>query len=123
MSKYANAGELRTPVKFVRVDKTDDSAGYQVPTEINVFGTDENNEEIYLRVKWVNSHGTEVFSAAKLEIQQPAILTCRYSPLINDTLLVYKKGDPQPYEIVSCDDVEEKHRWLEIAVKRKSSAR
>ena len=118
MSKFANPGELRTHVQFMRVDLQSDQAGYQVPVEANVFGSGT-----YIPVKWVNAHGTEVFTAAKLELQQPATLTCRYSPLIDDTLLVYKKGDPNPYEIISCDNVEERNRWLEITVKRRVSAR
>lgn len=122
MSKFANPGELRTRVKFVKAVFTTDAAGYQAPTETNVFGVSNGNDN-YLRAKWVNAHGSEAFSADKLELQQPATITCRYSPLINDKLLVYKYGDTEPYEIISVDNVEERNRWLEIAVKRRVSAR
>nr|DAR46642.1 MAG TPA: putative head-tail adaptor [Caudoviricetes sp.] len=59
----------------------------------------------------------------QLELREPATITMRYSPLINEQLLIYKGSDAQPFEVISIDDVEERHVWLEIKVQRKVSAR
>lgn len=118
MSKSANAGELRTAVFFKRVDRVTDADGYSSEQEVNVFGEDN-----HVLVKWVNAHGSEVFTAMQLELREPATITMRYSPLINEQLLIYKGSDAQPFEVISIDDVEERHVWLEIKVQRKVSAR
>ena len=118
MSKEANAGELRTPVYFMRLEKRTDEDGVPINWEVNIFG-----EGAPLRCKWVNGHGTEVFAAMQMNIQEPATITCRYSPLITKNQIVSKMGDPKPYATISLDNVEEKNKWLEIKVKRRSQAR
>ena len=118
MSKAANPGELKTPVYFVRHVKTTDDEGDHIESIVNVFG-----ENVAVRCKWVNAHGTEAFEALKLQLREPATITCRYSPLINRTLDVLKGTDPDPYEIVSIDNVQEQGMWLEIKVQRKEAAR
>lgn len=123
MSKSANAGELRTPVYFKRIERTTDSDAIPQEHEVNVFGQDEAGNDIPVRVKWVNAHGTEAFTAMQLKLREPATLTMRYSPRINAGLLVYKRSDKEPYEIISIDNVEERNKWLEIKVQRKVAAR
>lgn len=113
MAKFANAGELRTPIKFVAITRTTDAAGYPTETETEVLKT---------RCKWVNVHGSEVFTAMQQQLREPATITMRYSPLINQKLILYKGADPRPYGVISIDDVEDRHRWLEIKVQRKSEA-
>ena len=52
MCKFANPGELRTPVAFKHTVRSTDGMGFPVEEERNVFG--EGRE---VRVKWVNAHG------------------------------------------------------------------
>lgn len=118
MSKYANPGELRTPVFFVRIERTTDPEGYTTDSEINVFG-----EGVPVMTKWVNAHGTDAFAAMTLSLREPATVTCRWSPRIRPDCLIYKAGDTDPYEIISLDNVEERNTWLEIKVQRKVAAR
>lgn len=118
MSKYANPGELRTPVRFCRVVRERDSEGIPFEREENVFGEGKT-----IHVKWVNAHGNEVFSAMTLQINEPAAITCRYSPLIRSDLIVYRDNDPEPYEVISVDNVEQRNHWMEIKVKRREAAR
>lgn len=123
MSKSANPGELRTPVFFKSVTRTLDAEGIPGTVEVNVFGEDVSGKPIPIMCKWVNAHGSEVFRAMELQLLQPATITCRYSNLINETLVVYKDGDTTPFEIISIDNVEERGFWMEIKVQRKVSAR
>lgn len=118
MSKYANAGDLRTPVYFKSVARTTGDNGYPTETETNVFGA---GKAVFC--KWVNAHGTEVMTAMELDVKEPATITMRYSPLIVPTLIVYRGTDADPYEIISIDDVEERHVWLEVKVRRRTAAR
>lgn len=119
MSKSANPGELRTKVFFIKNSRAKDREGYFTDVEINVFGAG-----IPCMCKWVNAHGNEIFQTMQLEIREPATITTRYSPKLCDPkLTVYKADDPMPYEIISIDNVEERNKWLEIKVQRKSGAR
>lgn len=123
MSKFANPGELRTPVLFMREVKTVDEDAVTTVEEQCVFGKDENDADIPIYCKWVNVHGYEVWQAKELELADPATITTRYSPLlIDETLIVYKYGDDRPYEVVSIDNVEQKNVWLEIKVQRRVAA-
>lgn len=118
MSKYANPGELRTPVVFRKVTRAINANGFPEETETALFG----GEAIF--VKWVNAHGTEVWEHAQQSVRDRATLTLRYSPALTDeTLLAYRDGTDGPFEIVSADDVENRHVWLELTVQRKVSAR
>ena len=118
MSKSANAGELRTPVYFKREERVTNKNGYPAVAEVNVFGEDK-----YVLTKWVNAHGTEAFMAMQMQLREPATITMRYSPLIDEKLLVYKGSDPEPYEVISIDNVEERGAWLEIKVQRRVGGR
>lgn len=127
MAKSANAGDLRTPIIVENYPESQDGDGYPVKVWANVFGADKE-----YRVKWVNVHGTEVFEAMRLELNELATLTGRYSSLITDQCRILLASDESKqtaekdklyYEIISVDDVENRHEWLEIKVKRQVSAK
>lgn len=109
MSRHANPGELRTPVRFVTVTRTQDGESYYTESETVALET---------VAKWVNVHGSEAFSDDMVKLSEPATLTCRYNALIQPDQLIYKGTDPVPFEIISLDNVEERGFWLEIHVKR-----
>ena len=123
MAKYANAGELRTIVYFKQVIRITDADGFTEETENNVFGQDEFGQDVPVKCKWENAHGTEVFAGMQLKLKEPATLTMRYSPKINKQLLCYIKGDKNPYELISIDNVNNLGRWLELKIQRKEGAR
>ena len=124
MAKRARAGELRTLVYFRRAVRGTDEEGYPLPDrEEPVFKLDGSGQEMGVHCKWVNAHGSEVFSSMQLQLREPATLTMRYSPKIDSTQLVYRRGDPRPYESISVDNVEDRGKWLEIKVQRKGAAR
>ena len=135
MSKDANPGELRVPVIVEEFTNPGvDANGYRTGTWLNVFG-DKN-----LKVKWVNLHGSEAWQEMSLQLKEPATLTSRFSPLITETCRILKNSDVVKrdrliaegkqdeadglyFEVISLDDVENRHEWLEIRVKRMVSAR
>lgn len=118
MSKSANPGELRTPVRIVSIKHDTDEEANAVDVEENVFG-----EGISINVKWVNAHGTEALEAMQLQLREPATVTMRYSPKVKPDCLLYKAENQNPYEIISMDNVEERCAWLELKVQRRVAAR
>ena len=127
MAKSANAGELRTPIIVEKYTETQNSNAYPVKAWVNVFGTGKQ-----YRVKWVNVHGAEVYEAMRMDLNEPATLTARYSPLITPQCRILHAADASKtaaekdklwFEIISIDDVENRHQWLEIKVKRQVSAK
>ena len=47
----------------------------------------------------------------------------RYSPLVKRDQLIYRENDPDPYEIISLDNVGNRREWLELKVQRLEGAR
>lgn len=123
MAKQAGAGELRTRIYIRKAAKTINENGVAQRKEQSIFACGPQGEERIYHCKWVNAYGVEAFTAMQLQIQEPATLTMRYSPLIQPDQLIYKIGDPLPYEIISVNDVEDRHRWLEVKVRRGRAAR
>ena len=124
MSKRANPGELRTKVYFKRTERGRDGDGYPTETIVNAYGTDGEGNDVPAMCKWVNIHGNAAWEVVELKLREPATITTRYSPLIDDIkLAVYRENDPDPYEIISINNVEMRGAWLEFKVQRRSAAR
>ena len=111
MSKYANAGELRTPVTIMKLIDGTDEDGFPRQEWVDLFG-------MPVLCKWVNAHGSEVYEGMRLGLQDTATLTMRYSPQINARCRIFLQDDPDPFEVISLDNVENRREFLEIKVKR-----
>ncbi len=119
MAKSARAGELRTRIQvFAPVEGGVDADGYPIEGTVNVFGEGGSR-----RCKWVNAYGREVYDARQAGVTEPATLTMRYTDKVTTVCTVYKGDDPKPYEVISVNDVEERHAWLEVKVQRRSAAK
>lgn len=116
MARSTNAGEMRTRIKVFDVPEgeTLNENGYPVRGPFNVFGEGESR-----MCKWVNAYGSEVYTAQAAGLTEPATLTMRYTPKVTPTCLIYKGADLRPYEVISVNDVEDRHAWLEVKVSRK----
>lgn len=123
MAKSANAGELRTNLFFKKIVRETDDEGFNTEIEKDLF-TRADGTAVPVKGKWVNAHGSEVFEAMKMELRDPATITTRYSPKLEDiTLTMYKEHDPVPFEVISVDNVENRNTWMEIKVQRKKAAK
>lgn len=124
MAKRAGAGGLRTKIQVFDLlrDENGDAAldedGYPVVVPVNVFGEGQTRY-----CKWVNAWGSEVYAARQAGVTEPATLTLRYTPKITTTCIIYRGKDPKPYEVISVNDVEDRHAWLEVKVQRKAAVR
>lgn len=120
MAKRASAAQLRTRIQVFDVPDGDgsDKDGYEGAGAVNVFGAGRHR-----RCKWVNAHGPDVYEATRLGLEEAATLTMRYTPGITPTCVIYRGDDPRPYEVISINDVEDRHVWLEVRVRRKVAAK
>ena len=122
MAKRAPAGALRTRIQIFdyprdeRGEPARDRDGYPAQGPVNVYGPGAVRH-----CRWVNAHGREAYEARQAGVTEPATLTLRYSPRLTATCLIYRHGDPAPYEVVSVDDVENRHTWIEVKVQRKTA--
>lgn len=119
MAKSAGAGELRTRIYVLdrpldeRGEERLDSGGYPADEPVNVFGAGRGRW-----CRWVNAWGREVYEARQAGVTEPATLTLRYTDKITTTCVIYRGRDPRPYEVISINDVDNRHAWLEVKVQR-----
>lgn len=123
MAKRISAGNLRTRIYIRKTVKRVDGEGVGGMREVSIFADPPDQPERVYHCKWDNAYSVEAVAAMQLQIEEPATLTMRYSTLIQPDQLIYKLGDPIPYEIISVNDVEDRHCWLEVKVHRRRAAR
>jgi SPP1 family predicted phage head-tail adaptor len=106
--RISNPGEMRTFITLQkRLSVSQDAGGFPQPAypqEYTCWG------------KWVNFHGSEVFSAQAAGVESGATVTIRYRSDLDETWRIVKGG--LVYEIISMDDIQNRHEYLEIKVKR-----
>ena len=116
MAKRSATGKMNTSIKIVR----------QTPDVLNDEGMLVNDGEIIVadtKCEWKNAHGTEVIEALRLGQKELATLTFRFHYDVTSDCILYKFGDDKPYEILSIDDVENRHEWIEMKIARMTKAR
>jgi head-tail adaptor len=116
MAKKTNPGQMRTKIIIKRrACLAQDKDGYPIEDWDDISAAP-------LPCKWQNAHGTEIFASSQYQERERAILTMRYNPRITTECRIYKMGDERYFEIVSVDDVDDRHAWLELAVERRTAA-
>ena len=117
MAKSVTAGAMRTRVTVKKPTTVIDADGISALSWANVLsGTN------MLRCKWVSAHGTDVVDNMRNELGQVATITCRFTSLINQQCRVWYENEAQTdanaWEIISVNDPEDAHKYLEITLKR-----
>lgn len=102
-----NPGEMRTSVVLKKREVATDAGGFHAATWTTLATVFS---------KWVNVHGREAWDAQAAGAESAATVTIRYRNDIDTTCAVEKDG--VVYEIVSVDDIQERHELLELKVKR-----
>jgi SPP1 family predicted phage head-tail adaptor len=117
MAKEARAGQMKTQITVKALTPGTDGQGYPTETWTDIF-------DGRIWCMWVNAHGTEVYDAMRLDLNEPATITTRYTDKINVRCRIWREPDPlkqtaaNAYEVISVDDVGDEHKFLEIKVKR-----
>jgi SPP1 family predicted phage head-tail adaptor len=105
--KTTNPGELRTSIALQSRTVASGDGGFKVAgwsTQATVWA------------KWSHAHGAEVWTAQAVQAEAPATVLIRYYAGLDTTWAVLKGSDR--YEIVSVDDIFERHEYMELKVKR-----
>jgi SPP1 family predicted phage head-tail adaptor len=105
--KVINPGELRTQITLESLGVSAETGGFQVPTW-SALAT--------VWSRWKNAHGTEALASGTVDAEAPAAVLIRYLAGLDTTCAVSKGG--VRYEIVSLDDIEERHEFIELKVRR-----
>jgi SPP1 family predicted phage head-tail adaptor len=106
-SGVTNPGELRTQVVIKSRSVTQDAGGFPVASWATVAT---------VWAKWTNVHGSEAWAALQAQASDAATVLVRYRSGVDTTGAIEKSG--VLYEIVSVDDVQNRHEYMEIKVKR-----
>ena len=105
--RVINPGELRTKVVLQSRTFASQAGGFQAPTWATAA-------TVWCR--WTGAHGSEVWAAQAVEASQPATVLIRYRLDVDLTYSLTLDGIR--YEIVSVDDIQQRHEYMELKVQR-----
>lgn len=108
--KVTNPGELRTQVVLERPAIVENAGGFK-SLSYSTIAT--------VWAKWENVHGSEVWAAESVQASEPATLLIRYRSDIDETCTV--SLGTKRYRIVSLDDVQNRHEYIELKLSRQIS--
>jgi SPP1 family predicted phage head-tail adaptor len=120
MIKPINPGDLRTRITLLSRSLVQDTGGFQTP-RYTTLAT--------VWAKWVNVHGQETWLAQTAQAEQAATVTIRYRSGVDATIAIakgtYSVTNALPsvftggvFDLVSFDDIQEGHRYIEMKLKR-----
>jgi len=107
-----NPGQMQTLVNLNQRSVTT-TAGFQVPGVGSAIASN-------VWARWKNSHGSEAWTITlTLAAAQLATIIIRYVAGLDNTCLVVRGSEV--WEIVSMDDINDLHEFIEINLKRLTS--
>lgn len=105
--KAINPGDLRTKISLHERTVTTLDGGF------TKAGTSKLGD---VWSRWVNAHGSETWVIATNQFRSAATVLIRYRDDIDTTCVVEKSG--LLFEIVSMDDIQNRHEYIELKVAR-----
>jgi len=107
-NKITNPGELNTLITLQSATISKDAGGAQKP-----IWTDLTPPSVWAR--WKNAYGPEMIAAQAVQGQALATVMIRYRPDVNIGVSILKGTDR--WEIISVDDIEDRHEYMELSVR------
>lgn len=104
-AKVTNPGELRTRISLEPRTVSQDAGGFMATSPGTV---------VAVWARWTNVHGSEVWAAQAQQALRPATVLIRYLAALEETWTVLKGSER--YEILSIDDIGERHEYQELKV-------
>lgn len=113
MLKFNN---LNTAIRIKKLDSSQstnrtNNNGFPVENWIDVV-----DEDIFC--EWQNKFGDEALKAAERKAQESGTIKLWYIPGINQQCRITRLEDGAVFEIISVDDVNNRHQQLVIEIKR-----
>jgi SPP1 family predicted phage head-tail adaptor len=109
-------GELRTRIRIQHNLKTIGSSGFNKDIWVDIGNISDTEQPKYIFAKWQNAFGNEVWVAESAQVKNSATVTVRYNFAITNTCRIIR-DDGMVYQIVGIDDVDQRHRFMQIKVK------
>jgi SPP1 family predicted phage head-tail adaptor len=106
--RVTNPGDLRTPISLYPKTLATDAGGAQQT------GLGEKIADVW--AQWKNVHGNEVWASQAIHAVAPATVTIRWRGDVNGDIVLQKGSEY--FEVLSLDDIEERHEYLELKVTR-----
>ena len=104
-TKVTNPGEMRTRITLKSRTVTLGTGGFQTSTSTTIAA---------VWAKWVGVHGSEAWAANTVNATRAATVLIRYRDDVDETCMVVLDGEN--YEIVSMDDIQQRHEYIELKV-------
>ena len=109
-TKVTNPGEMRKKVTLKRRLPTIDPGGFQKESLVTVAS---------IWAKWIGVHGSEAWAANANNALRAATVTIRYRDDVDETCVIDLDG--LNYEIVSMDDIQQRHEYIELKLQLERS--
>jgi SPP1 family predicted phage head-tail adaptor len=101
--KPFNPGELSTKITLQKQTVSQQAGGFDVPNYITIADA---------WARWTNVHGSEVWASQAVQAKAPATVLIRYRADVDLTCVLLLDG--KVYEIISIDDIQNRHEYQEI---------
>lgn len=111
--KSARIGQMHTRIRIFSQTKGVDSDGFPTEAWANVFGGNE-----FCWCNWTNAHGSDVWENMKLDLKETATITLWYTNLLTAECRIQHEDDPDRWEVLSIDNVDDQRKYLEVKVKK-----
>lgn len=108
-------GEMRTRVIVRKIKSGLDAEGFNVRGYEDLFSG-------AIWCKWEWERGTETFENERQRLEERAVLTMRYSNKVTTRCMIWKDKETDPWEVVSLNDIDDRHRWLRLTLRRSVKA-
>ena len=104
-------GEMRTRVTIKRKRNGIDSEGFNTMEYESLF-----KKSVWCKWEW--ERGTETFENERRKLEERAIMTMRYSDKVDARCVLWRNGGGEPWEVISVNDVDDRHKWLTLTLRR-----
>ena len=108
-------GEMRARVSIKRIRSGLDPEGYNTRAYEDLFGS-----QVWCKWEW--ERGTETFENERQRLEERALVTMRYSEKVNARCVVWRENDAEPWDVISVNDIDDRHRWMQLTLKRSVKA-
>jgi SPP1 family predicted phage head-tail adaptor len=106
-NRITNPGELRTPVLFQNSTISQDAGGAQTTAWVDL-------DTAYVKI--VNAHGQEAVASDALKSVERSTWLRRYHASVSTVTAGVLDG--QRWQVVSVDDIQNRHEYMELVVER-----
>lgn len=108
-------GEMRTRVTIRKIKSGLDTEGFNTRSYDDLFP-----KPVWCKWEW--ERGTETFENERQRLEERAVITMRYSDKVTPRCMLWKEKETEPWEVVSVNDIDDRHRWLQLTLKRSVKA-